>query len=814
LVETWHDDAHSPDLIACVPPGFTLIERARPRNDDLSLLTNHGGVCLLCDASLHAREIPLPVFSSFEVVGAYIHRSGLSAVLVVVYRTGNVTQAFYDQVSDLLERLATFSASMIVVGDFNIHVDDPTDADANKFADILSCNGLQQHVTSPTHCLGHTLDLFITRPELSVHMLPVDPPLLSDHSFLVADVVCPQQPVVDMPSCSRLTRYWRSLDVEAFAADLMRSDLAVNPPDDVTAAFDCYDATLRSLLDKHVPLQPTRVRARPSARWYDGECRSMKRATRRLERLYRRLHTPESLSAWRDQFDQQRHLYQTKFTAFWSDTVSACRNNPRALWKALNSLLKPPQQNGSTKLSVDDFAAFFRDKVEKIRQSTGTAEPPVISERSTSGFSLFAPATVTEISALLNNASSKSCDLDPIPTWLLKRLSVQVAPIICHLCNLSLSSGVFPHRLKQARVLPLLKKPSLNPDLASSYRPISNLSFISKLVERVVAKRFTSYVATASLFPSQQSAYRAYHSTETAVLSVHNDLVCATDRGHVSSLMLLDLSAAFDTVDHKLLLTVLASRFCVHDVALNWFRSYLSDRHQTFHFSGKASAEYPVDCSVPQGSVLGPIGFISYTEDVADVIHRHDVQSHFYADDMQLYVSCHPDNINDVRLQLSACAADVSKWCASRRLQMNSDKTEIVWFGSRAQLAKLAVHDCSLQIGAETVQPASAARVLGVLLDSELTMKSHIAGTASACFYHLRRLRQIRRRVGEDVAVRLVLALITSRLDYCNSCLAGLPKSALDPLQRVQNAAARLIFQLGPRDHVTPSLSSIGCQFA
>jgi hypothetical protein len=155
-------------------------------------------------------------------------------LFVVVYRTGNVTQASYDQVSDLLERLATFSSSMIVVGHFNIHVDDPTDADANKFADILYCNGLQQHVTSPTHCLGHTLDLFITRPELSVHTLPVDPLPLSDHSFLVADVVCPQQPVIDMPSFSRLTRYWRSLDVEAFAADLMCSDLAINPSDDVT----------------------------------------------------------------------------------------------------------------------------------------------------------------------------------------------------------------------------------------------------------------------------------------------------------------------------------------------------------------------------------------------------------------------------------------------------------------------------------------------------------------------------------------------------------------------------------------------------
>jgi hypothetical protein len=113
---------------------------------------------------------------------------------------------------------------------------------------------------------------------------------------------------------------------------------------------------------------------------------------------------------------------------------------------------------------------------------------------------------------------------------------------------------------------------------------------------------------------------------------------------------------------------------------------------------------------------------------------------------------------------------------------VNSDQTEILWLGSCAQLAKLAVHDCSLQIGSESIQPASAVRFLGVQFDPELTMKPHIARTISTCFYYLRRLRQIRRRVGEDVAVRLILALVTPRLDYCNSSLAGLPKSTLEPL--------------------------------
>ena len=271
-------------------------------------------------------------------------------------------------------------------------------------------------------------------------------------------------------------------------------------------------------------------------------------------------------------------------------------------------------------------------------------------------------------------------------------------------------------------------------------------------------------------------------------------------------MLVSDLSSAFDTVDHQTLLSVLERRFNVQSGALNWFRSYLSDRRQSFHHSGGASANYPVDCSVPQGSVLDPIEFVAYIEDVVDIINHHEARSHFYADDMQLYASCSSATIDNVRLQLSTCVADVARWCESRRLRMNSDKTEVVWFGSRATLAKSSAHDRSLQIGSETITPASSARLLGVLLDAELTMKPHIARTAVTCFYHLRRIRQIRRRVVADISERLILALVTSRLDYCNSSLAGLPRSFLDPLQRVQNATARLIFELRSRDHVTPSL--------
>jgi hypothetical protein len=150
----------------------------------------------------------------------------------------------------------------------------------------------------------------------------------------------------------------------------------------------------------------------------------------------------------------------------------------------------------------------------------------------------------------------------------------------------------------------------------------------------------------------------------------------------------------------------------------------------------------------------------------------------------------------------------LNKWRrgAPRRLQLNSDKTEIIWFGSRANLRKIADQDLTLSIIHDTIHPKELVRDLGVWLDSELTLKQHVSKVAGVCFYQLRRLRQIRRLVGHDVAVRLVLAMIMSRLDYCNATFAGLPQCAVSRLQRVQNAAARLVFQLGPHEPVSPAL--------
>ena len=177
-----------------------------------------------------------------------------------------------------------------------------------------------------------------------------------------------------------------------------------------------------------------------------------------------------------------------------------------------------------------------------------------------------------------------------------------------------------------------------------------------------------------------------------------------------------------------------------------------------------------------------------------------------YADDTQFHDSCQPGDIHSLRVRLSRCADDVSAWCKSRRLQLNANKTEAIWFGSQANLASLNSLDCSLRVGLFTVQPSTVVRDLGLHLDNELSMKQHVTKVTATCYYHLHRLRQIWRHVRSEVTTQLVLALVISRLAYCNAALADLPQTTIAPLQRIQNAAARLVFELGPREHVTPCL--------
>ena len=297
-----------------------------------------------------------------------------------------------------------------------------------------------------------------------------------------------------------------------------------------------------------------------------------------------------------------------------------------------------------------------------------------------------------------------------------------------------------------------------------------------------------------------------HHSTETALVKVSNDLLNASDKGLISILVLLDLSAAFDTIDHQILLQRLEHLISMKGTALSWFKSYLSDRFQFVHVNDESSIHTKVRHGVPQGSVLGPILFTLYMLPLGNIIRKHSINFHCYADDTQLYLSIKPDEANQLA-KLQACLKDIKSWMTCNFLLLNSDKTEVIVLGPEHLRNKLSSDIATLD--GISLASSSTVRNLGVIFDQDMSFTTHIKQISRTAFFHLRNIAKVRHFLSLKDAEKLVHAFVTSRLDYCNSLLSGCSSKTLRTLQLIQNAAARILTGTRKRDHISPVLASL-----
>ena len=325
---------------------------------------------------------------------------------------------------------------------------------------------------------------------------------------------------------------------------------------------------------------------------------------------------------------------------------------------------------------------------------------------------------------------------------------------------------------------------------------ISNLNFISKILEKVVASRIQSHLSSNSLSSSFQSAYRIFHSTETTRLKIHNDLILAMDRGEVTSLILLDLSAAFDTVDHSILLTRLQNWFGLDGLSLNWFTSYPSSRSQAVSINDSISAFSTLSCGVPQGSLLDPLLFTLYTTSLGSMISKNSLKYHLYADDTQLYISFTPTNSAlSLETLTTTTFTDILSWMnLNKLLLLNPSKTEISSYWLKQQRLKFS--DLTNLSLSNDIIPVSSARNLGFIFDSVMSFSDQINSLpilSKSCHFHIQDIRRICHLLPLSAATALANSLVSSKLDYCNSLYSGISQANLNKLQRTQNSLARVI---------------------
>jgi hypothetical protein len=275
---------------------------------------------------------------------------------------------------------------------------------------------------------------------------------------------------------------------------------------------------------------------------------------------------------------------------------------------------------------------------------------------------------------------------------------------------------------------------------------------------------------------------------------------------------LCDLSAAFDTVDHDILLNILQTSFLITGSALKWFKSFLTGRYQRVVVRDSVSSRRKLLYGVPQGSVLGPVLFNIYTHSLSDVFSACKFNSLSYADDTSGYFAFAVESESSINDAVNKCMGNVKSWMDRHFLKLNQDKTQIIIFSTPPTHQKLTADSISFSHcnGTNTVISLSEqVKYLGVILDKNLTLSSQINNVCSVCYYHLKNISTIRRFISQSDCESLVHAVVTSRLDFCNSLYFSAPKYLLLKLQRVQNAAARLVLKRCKRDSISACLDHL-----
>ena len=747
ITETWFDSIKGVFTTTIKDAGFKIVHDVREDK-------RGGGTAIIYKDNLKVKpgKASCTRFQSFEFSYVYLTIKITKILLLNVYRKQEVPcKTFCQEVEQLIDSLFDTAEVLMIVGDFNVWIDEEGNAEAKQLETIMSAYGLSQLVRYPTIKSGHTLDqLYINEEQLipEVRVCTNTFGISTDHFPVITKIPC----VEEEDTKETVTyRPIKKMEIEPFKTDLERLvKEVVESEDNFETAYEKYKTSAGKLLDTHCPEETRVIRKHNQPMWMDKEYKDARAKRRTLERLWKKNKQESDYLSYVEQRKVCAQLSIAKQETFYAKAIDSSANKQKSLFEVVDKLLDKkdarllPTHTDATALA-NDFNKYYIQKIDKLRESIppSTAnEVPRVSNFEGVKLEMFAPTNAEEVREILADSGIKTSCEDPLPVGVLKQVIDETTPALVELVNESLTEGSMDG-IKSSVIDPLLKKLDLDPEVHKNYRPVNNLVFLSKLIERIVDRRINEHMETNNLFNDKAFAYKKHHSTETMMLGVVNDVLKGFDEDKCTVMMFLDLSAAFDTIDIDKLVVILSEEIGLSGVALQWCKSFLTNRTQRVKINGEFSEEMIVKYGSVQGSVLGPKFFNIYARSQPKIFQESGFVTSSFADDsngMKTFSICFQYNIlkNDVE----NCINNIVHWSNMLCLKINPDKTEIILFHPKSLSHRVVIKGTF--IGKECIRHSKEVKNVGVWLDEHLKFDKHVNKIISQCYKLLKDIGRIR----------------------------------------------------------------------
>ena len=839
IQETWLADKDDTSLIHI--PGYELINQTKR-------CCGHGGLLIyLQDIYTHTylnfcNESDLWEDLFIEIKGPNLKSN---IILGNIYRppkfnnNNDTLNRFISEIRPILHKVSQRNCTTIITGDFNINLLSINEREKiQDYLDIFLSNSLYPKITLPTRFsrkAGSLIDqIYCKLADNTVKsvsgILHTD---LSDHLpyFTSLDILNKSHKdsnliKVHTDSPSAREAFFSTIDTA-----VRETNFDSNLLHDPNINYNKLHEIISEAKDKHLPTKLTKFKKykHKKSPWMTfGIIKSIKSK----DKLYKKLKSthPDSndylaletnLKSYRATLQKS---IRTAKSDYYSRKFNKYRSNIKKTWSTIKEIIcKKSTSNafpeyfnvGNSKITdkaniANQFNKYFTNIGPELSQNI---KPPpsknytdFLTERIASSFS-FETITCSETAKVIKSLKPKtSSGHDNLSTVLLKFISPTIAQPLTTIINQSLCTGIFPDLLKIAKVLPFFKK--ADPHIFDNYRPISLLPTISKVFEKIVYKQIYNYFQTNKLFYIHQYGFRDQHSTELAALELTDRITNHMDNRKIPIAIFLDLSKAFDTLDHSILISKL-NYYGIKGPALLWFKSYLSGRRQYVDFDGSASSYLTLTTGVPQGSVLGPLLFLICMNDLHKVTDKF--HSILFADDTSLISTiCTFDIPHSIRCNNKAISDNINgelnkvyDWLALNKLSLNVSKTKFMLFHHRQLNITSLIPD--LRINNQPIDRITNFNFLGLTLDENMTWNCHINKIANKISRTIGILNKLKNILPVHILKIIYTSLIQPHLQYAILCWGHNPKKLI----KIQKQAVRKITLSKYNAHSEPLLKQL-----